>query len=65
MNYRALGDLFSLSEQRKDVASYDISVQMMEVYNDQVRDLLATDGVNKKYPSQHYVFLFRSLSLVH
>ncbi|KAJ7973303.1 Kinesin-like protein [Quillaja saponaria] len=48
VNYRALGDLFFLSEQRKDTIHYDISVQMLEIYNEQVRDLLVTDGVNKR-----------------
>lgn len=50
VNYRALSDLFLISEQRKDSISYDVSVQMIEIYNEQVRDLLVTDGVNKKYP---------------
>ncbi|KAL6964688.1 Kinesin-like protein KIN-14G [Sarracenia purpurea var. burkii] len=50
VNYRALSDLFLLSEQRKDIISYEIFVQMLEIYNEQVRDLLATDGPNKKYP---------------
>ncbi|XP_054801579.1 kinesin-like protein KIN-14G isoform X2 [Prosopis cineraria] len=48
VNYRALRDLFLLSQQRKDTIAYDIGVQMLEIYNDQVRDLLATDGGNKK-----------------
>jgi len=51
VNYRALGDLFYLSDQRKDAISYEISVQMLEIYNEQVRDLLTTDGANKRYPS--------------
>lgn len=50
VNYRALRDLFLLSEQRKDTICYDISVQMLEIYNEQVRDLLTTDGANKRYP---------------
>ncbi|CAA0834665.1 P-loop nucleoside triphosphate hydrolases superfamily protein with CH (Calponin Homology) domain [Striga hermonthica] len=50
VNYRALSDLFLISEQRKDSMCYDVSVQMIEIYNEQVRDLLVTDGVNKKYP---------------
>lgn len=50
MNYRALGDLFLLAEQRKETFCYDVSVQMIEIYNEQVRDLLATDGLNKRYP---------------
>ncbi|TKY61548.1 Kinesin-4 protein [Spatholobus suberectus] len=48
VNYRALRDLFYLSEQRKDTISYEISVQMLEIYNEQVRDLLATDGSSKR-----------------
>jgi hypothetical protein len=52
-------DLFILSEQRKDVISYEILVQMLEIYNEQVRDLLATDGSNKRYiyPSLIYTKL--------
>ncbi|RID43596.1 hypothetical protein BRARA_I00447 [Brassica rapa] len=48
VNYRALADLFLLSDQRKDTTSYQISVQMLEIYNEQVRDLLATDGQTKR-----------------
>ncbi|KAL3538236.1 hypothetical protein ACH5RR_001602 [Cinchona calisaya] len=45
VNYRALSDLFMISEQRKDIISYDVSVQMIEIYNEQVRDLLVTDEI--------------------
>ncbi|XP_075093994.1 kinesin-like protein KIN-14I [Nicotiana tabacum] len=48
VNYRALGDLFLLADQRKDTFHYDVSVQMIEIYNEQVRDLLVSDGVNKR-----------------
>ncbi|KAK1278698.1 Kinesin-4 [Acorus gramineus] len=48
VNYRALSDLFDLSEQRRDNFSYDVSVQMIEIYNEQVRDLLVNDGLNKR-----------------
>ncbi|CAN4113628.1 unnamed protein product [Withania somnifera] len=48
VNYRALGDLFLLAEQRKDTFLYDVSVQMIEIYNEQVRDLLVLDGVHKR-----------------
>ncbi|KAL5795665.1 hypothetical protein ACOSQ2_000485 [Xanthoceras sorbifolium] len=44
VNYRALRDLFFLAEQRKDTFRYDVAVQMLEIYNEQVRDLLVTDG---------------------
>lgn len=48
VNYRALSDLFLLSDQRKEIICYEISVQMLEIYNEQVRDLLASDGFNKR-----------------
>lgn len=48
VNYRALGDLFFLAEQRKDTFLYDVSVQMIEIYNEQVRDLLVSDGTNRR-----------------
>uniref|UniRef100_A0A453I975 Kinesin motor domain-containing protein n=1 Tax=Aegilops tauschii subsp. strangulata TaxID=200361 RepID=A0A453I975_AEGTS len=50
VNYRALGDLFNLAEKRKGTFVYDIAVQMIEIYNEQVRDLLISDGLNKRYP---------------
>ncbi|KAL7199478.1 hypothetical protein ACSBR2_021704 [Camellia fascicularis] len=50
VNYRALGDLFLLAEQRKNTVSSDVSVQIIEIYNEQVRDLLISDGLNKRYP---------------
>lgn len=53
VNYRALSDLFLLSDERKAIISYEISVQMLEIYNEQVRDLLSSDSINKRYPSGH------------
>ncbi|ONM27401.1 P-loop nucleoside triphosphate hydrolase superfamily protein with CH (Calponin Homology) domain [Zea mays] len=37
------GKTFTM-EQRKDTICYEIAVQMMEIYNEQVRDLLQTGG---------------------
>jgi kinesin family protein C2/C3 len=51
VNYRALHDLFHTTQSRQDVFRYEIGVQMLEIYNEQVRDLLSADGVQKKYPS--------------
>ncbi|CAI8603740.1 unnamed protein product [Vicia faba] len=48
VNYRALSDLFFTANQRKDTFRYDVSVQMIEIYNEQVRDLLTSDGSNKR-----------------
>ncbi|TQE00324.1 hypothetical protein C1H46_014051 [Malus baccata] len=56
VNFRALGDLFFIADQRKDTFRYDVSVQMIEIYNEQVRDLLVTDGSNKRYPLLVYCF---------
>lgn len=49
INYMALNDLFQISSIREDV-KYEIRVQMVEIYNEQVRDLLAEDASNTKYP---------------
>uniref|UniRef100_A0A6V7QXD4 Kinesin motor domain-containing protein n=1 Tax=Ananas comosus var. bracteatus TaxID=296719 RepID=A0A6V7QXD4_ANACO len=50
VNYRALDDLFRISKSRADIITYDVSVQMIEIYNEQVRDLLVADGTNRRYP---------------
>ncbi|KAK7320028.1 hypothetical protein RJT34_04757 [Clitoria ternatea] len=49
VNFRALNDLFKISTSRSGFIAYDIGVQMVEIYNEQVRDLL-TDGSAKRYP---------------
>lgn len=41
VNYRALNDLFLISQSRKSFIAYEVSVQMIEIYNEQVRDLLS------------------------
>lgn len=48
VNYRALSDLFELSQKRKDLMVYEVSVQMIEIYNEQVRDLLGALTSSKK-----------------
>lgn len=46
--------------------SYDVSVQMMEIYNEQVRDLLVTDDVNKIYPwSKVLIFVVLYICCLH
>lgn len=54
INYLALEDLFEISSRRKDIINYDIHVQMVEIYNEQVRDLLVEDSSTTKYP--FYIF---------
>ncbi|KAK2989197.1 hypothetical protein RJ640_007098 [Escallonia rubra] len=50
INYLALNDLFQLSNRREDLIKYEMHVQMVEIYNEQVRDLLAEDTSTTKYP---------------
>ncbi|XP_023635087.1 kinesin-like protein KIN-14K [Capsella rubella] len=48
VNYRALNDLFHLTQSRQNSVEYEVGVQMVEIYNEQVRDLLSQDGPNKR-----------------
>lgn len=50
INYLAVNDLFQLTDERKDIVEYRIQVQMVEIYNEQVCDLLAEDLSDTKYP---------------
>ncbi|KAL0694799.1 hypothetical protein Bca4012_061979 [Brassica carinata] len=50
VNYRALNDLFKISQSRKSNIAYEVGVQMVEIYNEQVRDLLSGDSSQKRYP---------------
>ncbi|XVE58775.1 hypothetical protein DITRI_Ditri04bG0196300 [Diplodiscus trichospermus] len=45
VNYRALNGLFKLSQNRKSSIVYEVGVQMVEIYNEQVRDLLSSDVI--------------------
>lgn len=54
VNYRALRDLFQISKARIDLIRYEVAVQMIEIYNEQVRDLLVSDGSNRRYPFKIY-----------
>ncbi|XP_019194712.1 PREDICTED: kinesin-like protein KIN-14F [Ipomoea nil] len=48
VNYRSLRDLFHISQTRSDIIEYEVGVQMIEIYNEQVRDLLVIDGTNRR-----------------
>lgn len=50
VNYRALRDLFQISKARLNIIRYEVAVQMIEIYNEQVRDLLVSDGSTRRYP---------------
>nr|KJB20678.1 hypothetical protein B456_003G158800 [Gossypium raimondii] len=48
VNYRALNDLFQISQSRKSSIIYEVGVQMVEIYNEQVRDLLVIDSSQRR-----------------
>ncbi|KAL7152998.1 hypothetical protein ABFS83_04G135900 [Erythranthe nasuta] len=49
VNYRALNNLFRISQSRESNFTYEISVHIMEIYNEQVRDLLlGSDGSGQR-----------------
>ncbi|TKW37123.1 hypothetical protein SEVIR_1G028800v4 [Setaria viridis] len=53
VNYRALNDLFNISHDRQDTIKYELGVQMVEIYNEQIRDLLGSGGSQKKLGIQN------------
>lgn len=58
INYLALNDLFLICDKRKDMMTYEIYVQMVEIYNEQVRDLLAENSSCTKYPFMLKLLIF-------
>uniref|UniRef100_A0A0E0G3U8 Kinesin motor domain-containing protein n=1 Tax=Oryza nivara TaxID=4536 RepID=A0A0E0G3U8_ORYNI len=51
VNYRALNDLFNISHDRRDTITYELGVQMIEIYNEQIRDLLGSGIQNTIQPN--------------
>lgn len=47
VNYRTLEELFKTANERTETNSYSISVSVLEVYNEQIRDLLAVETSKK------------------
>ncbi|KAK4769278.1 hypothetical protein SAY86_027428 [Trapa natans] len=47
VNYRTLEQLFATSKERNEIFAYNISVSVLEVYNEQIRDLLAISPTSK------------------
>ncbi|KAK4715035.1 hypothetical protein R3W88_020942 [Solanum pinnatisectum] len=44
VNYRALRDLFSTTKARQDMIEYEVGVQMIEIYNEQLNGLNVPDA---------------------
>ncbi|KAK7277932.1 hypothetical protein RJT34_22952 [Clitoria ternatea] len=48
VNYRTLEELFRIIEDRRGVMKYELSVSMLEVYNEKIRDLLVENSTQPK-----------------
>ncbi|XP_037491884.1 kinesin-like protein KIN-14O isoform X1 [Jatropha curcas] len=48
VNYRALNDLFQISQNRSGSFTYEVWAQVFEIYNEQLRDLLSSDSSHKR-----------------
>ncbi|KAE8701147.1 dof zinc finger protein DOF5.7-like [Hibiscus syriacus] len=48
VNYRTLEQFFQIAKERRDSFIYNISVSVLEVYNEQIRDLLSTSPTSKR-----------------
>ncbi|KAK1352015.1 Kinesin motor domain-containing protein [Heracleum sosnowskyi] len=44
VNYRTLEELFKISKDRRSTMKYELSVSMLEVYNEKIRDLLVENS---------------------
>ncbi|XVE86888.1 hypothetical protein DITRI_Ditri18aG0071600 [Diplodiscus trichospermus] len=48
VNYRTLDKLFEITKERRETFMYNVSVSVLEVYNEQIRDLLSTSPASKR-----------------
>lgn len=46
INFLALNDLFQMANKRRDVIDYEVYVQVVEICNEEIRDLLAEDSAS-------------------
>ena len=69
VNFRTLEELFRIINERQKLYRYEISVSALEVYNEQIRDLLVSgsqQGMSAKrcanlfFPIFFYILLFQS-----
>uniref|UniRef100_A0A0E0HKP6 OsHP1 n=1 Tax=Oryza nivara TaxID=4536 RepID=A0A0E0HKP6_ORYNI len=48
VNYRALNDLFDISLSRRNAFSYEVGVQMVEIYNEQANRAVGSTALNER-----------------
>jgi kinesin family protein C2/C3 len=44
VNFRTLEQVFHMIKEREKLFRYDVSVSVLEVYNEQIKDLLVSDS---------------------
>eukprot|EP00164_Ancoracysta_twista_P008060 GFYU01011562.1.p1 GENE.GFYU01011562.1~~GFYU01011562.1.p1 ORF type:complete len:736 (+),score=264.88 GFYU01011562.1:147-2210(+) len=49
INTRALETLFEVLKTRTETEKFEVKISLLEIYNDQIRDLLTTDWDGKRY----------------
>lgn len=54
VNYRTLEELFRITKERQGLFQYEITVSVLEVYNEQIHDLLPT-GTQPGATAKRYV----------
>lgn len=65
VNYRALEELFRMSEARSASIAYTFSVSILEVYNEKIRDLLdESNDQSKRYNSFLFPFDEKKIPLL-
>lgn len=57
VNYRTLEHLFQIIKERENRYNYEISVSVLEVYNEQIRDLLVPASQTASAPKRYYISL--------
>ena len=57
VNYRTLKNLFEIMKERENRYSYEISVSVLEVYNEQIRDLLVPASQNASTAKRYIRFV--------
>jgi kinesin family protein C2/C3 len=67
VNFRTLEQVFCMIKEREKLFRFDVSVSVLEVYNEQIRDLLVSDSqpgvAAKRYP-EFLVISIHSLLMI-